>query len=124
VESARRTLDVHQKTADAGVHDNPKTASTSLDANEAEVCAHFVGLARQRKDACEVTLGRLQHDRRATAARIDIEQTKDSFARLLSAIEPGLEKLRSDHSTGLTQAKENETRALKHLRWFQQKHGL
>jgi hypothetical protein len=124
VESARRTLGVHQKAADAGVHDNPKTTSTSLDANEAEVCAHFVGLARQRKEACEVTLGRLQHDRRATAARIDIEQTKDSFARLLSAIEPGLEKLRSDHATGLTQAKENETRALKHLRWFQGRHGL
>lgn len=124
VETARRTLDVHQKAADAGIHDNPKSASTSLDANEAEVCAYFVGLARQRKESCEVNLGRLQHDRRATAARIDIEQTKDSFARLLSAIEPGLEKLRSDHSTGLAQAKENETRALKHLRWFQGTHRL
>jgi hypothetical protein len=124
VETARRALDVQQKAADAGVHDNPKTTSNSLDANEAEVCAYFVGLARQRKESCEVALGRLQHDRRATAARIDIEQTKDSFARLLSAIEPNLEKLRSDHATRLTQAKENETRALKHLRWFQQRNGL
>jgi uncharacterized membrane protein YedE/YeeE len=124
VDAARRTLDVHRKAADAGSHDNPKTASTSLDANESEVCAHFIGLARQQRERCEVSLGRLQLDRRATAARIDIEQTRDSFARLLTAIEPGLEKLRSDHTTGLTQAKENEARALKHLRWFQHKHGL
>jgi len=124
VETARRTLDVHEKAADAALHDNPKTSSTSLDANESEVCAYFVGLARQRKESCEVSLGRVQLDRRATAARIDIEQSRDSFARLLTAIEPGLEKLRSDHAAGLAQAKENETRALKHLRWFQQKHGL
>src|SRR5262249_9796761 len=124
VETARRTLDVQQKAADAGVHDNPKTTTNALDAKEAEVGGHFVGLARQRKESCEVALGRLQHDRRATAGRIDIEQTKDAFARLLSAIEPSLEKLRSDHAARLTQAKENETRALKHLRWFQGKHGL
>src|SRR6266550_8214884 len=124
VDRARRTLDVDQKAADAGLHDNPKTVSTSLDANESEICAHFIGLARQRRDKCEVTLGRLQLDRKATAAKIDIEQTKDSFARLLTAIEPSLEKLRSDHAGVLYQAKENEARALKHLRWFQQKHGL
>jgi hypothetical protein len=124
IERARRTLDVDQKAADAGLHDNPKTVSTSLDANESEICAYFIGLARQRRDSCEVSLARLQLDRKATAARIGIEQTKDSFARLLTAIEPGLEKLKSDHAAVLYQAKENEARALKHLRWFQQKHGL
>jgi hypothetical protein len=124
VETARRKLHVDQKAADAGVGDNPKTASTALDANESEICAYFTGLARQRRETCEVSLGRLQLDRKATAAKIDIQQTKDSFARLLTAIEPGLEKLKSDHSAALYQAKENEGRALKHLRWFQQKHGL
>src|SRR5262249_5930430 len=124
VDAARRDLDVQRKAADAGSHDNPKTASTSLDANESEVCTYFIGLARQRRESCEVSLGRLQLDRRATAARIDIEQTRDSFARLLTAIEPGLEKLKSDHAAGLAQAKENEARALKHLRWFQHKHAL
>lgn len=124
VETARRRLRVDQRAADAGLHDNPKTASTSLDANESEICAYFTGLARQRKESCEVSLARLQLDRKATAAKIDIQQTKDSFARLLTAIEPSLEKLKSDHSTVLYQAKENEARALKHLRWFQQKHGL
>ncbi|HEY3100100.1 MAG TPA: hypothetical protein VGL14_14400 [Methylomirabilota bacterium] len=124
IESARRRLEVDQKAADAGLHDNPKTLSTSLDANESEICAYFTGLARQRRDACEVSLARLQLDRKATAAKIDIEQTKDSFARLLAAIEPALEKLRSEHAGVLYQAKENEARALKHLRWFQQKHGL
>src|SRR5262249_61407297 len=88
VETARRTLDVQQKAADAGVHDNPKTTSNALDANEAEVCAHFVGLARQRKESCEVALGRLQHDRRAPARRVDIEQTKDAVARLASGSGP------------------------------------
>jgi hypothetical protein len=34
VETARRKLDVDQKAADAGLHDNPKTVSTSLDATE------------------------------------------------------------------------------------------
>src|SRR5512145_2487608 len=94
VETARRRLRVDQKAADAGLHDNPKTASTTLDANESEVCAYFTGLARQRREACEVSLGRLQVDRKATAARIDLQQTKDAFARLLTAIEPSLEKLK------------------------------
>lgn len=124
IETARRKLRVDQKAADAGVGDNPKTASTSLDANESEICAYFTGMARQRREACEVSLGRLHLDRKATAARIDLQQTKDSFARLLTAIEPTLEKLKSDHAAVLYQAKENEGRALKHLRWFQQKHGL
>jgi len=120
IDRARRTLDVDHKAAEAARRDNPKTLSTSLDANESEIRAHFVGLARQRRDTCEVSLARLQLDRRATAAKIDIEQTKDSFARLLAAIEPALEKLRSDHAAVLTQTKENEARAAKHLRWFQQ----
>ena len=124
IERARRTLHVDQKAADAGVGDNPKTSSTSLDANESEICAYFTGLARRRRETCEATLARLQLDRKATAAKIDVQQTRDSFARLLTALEPGLEKLRSEHSTALYQAKENEGRALKHLRWFQQKHGL
>lgn len=124
IEAARRTLDVEQKAADAGLHDNPKSFSTSLDATESEICAHFIGLARQRKESCELNLARLQQDRRATAAKIDVEQTRDSFARLLTAIEPTLEKLKSDHATVLYQAKEDEARALKHLRWFQQKHDL
>src|SRR5438045_3399151 len=124
IERARRSLDVDQKAADAGLHDNPKSVSTSLDANESEICSHFVGLARQRRDACEVNLARLQLDRKATAAKIDIEQTKDAFAPLLTAIEPGLEKLKSDHAALLYEAKETEARALKHLRWFQQKHRL
>jgi hypothetical protein len=98
--------------------------STSLDATESEIFAHFVGLARQRRDGCEASLAKVQLDLKATAAKIDVEQTKNSFARLLTAIEPGLEKLRSEHSAVLYQAKENEARALKHLRWFQQKHGL
>ena len=124
IETARRTLDVDQKAADAGLHDNPKTLSASLDATESEICAHFIGLARQRRESCELSLARLQLDRKATAAKIDVGQTRDSFARLLTAIEPSLEKLKSDHSAVLYQAKENEARALKHLRWFQQKHGL
>jgi uncharacterized membrane protein YedE/YeeE len=124
VETARRTLGIDQKAADAARHDNPKTLSGSLDVTESEICAHFIALARQRRESCEVSLGRLQLDRKATAAKIDVEQTRDSFARLLTAVEPSLEKLRSDHSTALYQAKENEARALKHLRWFQQKHGL
>jgi hypothetical protein len=124
IEKARRRLHVDQKAADAGVGDNPKTVSTSLDATESEICAYFTGLARHRREACEGTLARLHLDRKATAGRIDIQQTRDSFARLLTAIEPGLEKLKSDHSAVLYQAKENEARALKHLRWFQQKHRL
>src|SRR5690348_2827040 len=43
---------------------------------------------------------------------------------ILSPVEPSLETLKSDRSTALYQAKESEARALKHLRWFQQKHGL
>src|SRR5881628_1820247 len=124
VESARRTLDVDQKAADAARHDNPKTLSASLDVTESEICAHFIALARQRRESCEVGLGKLQLDRKGTAVKIDVEQTRDSFARLLTPIEPSLEKLRSDHSAELYQTKENEARALKHLRWFQQKHGL
>jgi hypothetical protein len=124
VDTARRKLRVDRKATDAGRKDNPKTSSTALDATESEICAYFTGFARQRRETCEVTMGRLQLDRKATAARIDIQQTKDAFARLLTAIEPGLEKLKSDHATGLYQAKENEGRAAKHLRWFQQRHGL
>ena len=124
VETARRKLRVDRKAADAGRKDNPQTASTSLDANESEICAYFSGLARQRREGCETTLGRLQLDRKATSTRIDLQQTKNAFARLLTAIEPTLEKLRSDYSTALAQAKESEGRAVKHLRWFQQTHGL
>jgi len=124
VEMARRTLDVDQKATDAARHDNPKTLSASLDVTESEICTHFVGLARQRRESCEVSLNKLQLDRKATAAKINVEQTRDAFARLLTAVEPSLEKLKSDHAASLYQAKENEARALKHLRWFQQKHGL
>jgi hypothetical protein len=124
IDTARRRLRVDQKAADAAVEDNPKTTSTTLDATESEICAYFTGLARQRREACEVSLGRVHLDRKATAGRIDLQQTKDAFARLLTAIEPALEKLKSDHAAALYQAKENEGRALKHLRWFQQKHGL
>ena len=124
VEMARRTLDVDQKATDAARHDNPKTLSASLDVTESEICTHFVGLARARRESCEVSLNKLQLDRKATAAKINVEQTRDAFARLLTAVEPSLEKLKSDHAASLYQAKENEARALKHLRWFQQKHGL
>jgi hypothetical protein len=124
IDKARRTLDVDQRAADAGLRDSPKTMSTVLDATESEICAHFVGLARNRREACEVRLAKLQLDRKATSAKIDIEQTKDSFARLQTAIEPSLENLRAEHATVLHQAKENEARALKYLRWFQQRHGL
>src|SRR5262245_3980500 len=124
VETASRTLGIDQKAADAARHDNPKTLSASLDVTESEICAHFVGLARQRRESCEESLARLQLDRKATAAKIDLGQTRDAFARLLTAVEPNLEKLKSEHSTALYQAKENEARALKHLRWFQQKHNL
>src|SRR6185369_12120028 len=124
VEMARRTLDIDQKAAEAARRDNPKTLSASLDVTESEICSHFVALARQRRESCEESLARLQLDRKATASKIDLEQTRDSFARLLSPVEPSLEKLKSDHATALYQAKENEARALKHLRWFQQKHGL
>ena len=124
VEMARRTLDVDQKATDAARHDNPKTLSASLDVTESEICTHFVGLARARRESCEVSLNKLQLDRKATSAKINVEQTRDAFARLLTAVEPSLEKLKSDHAASLYQAKENEARALKHLRWFQQKHGL
>ncbi len=124
VEIARRALDVDQKAAAAGRRDNPKTLSASLDVTESEICAHFTALARERRESCEVRLARLQLDRKATAAKIDVKQTRDSFARLLTPVEPSLEKLRSDHNAALYQAKENEARAHKHLRWFQQKHGL
>jgi hypothetical protein len=124
VEIARRVLDVDHKAAAAGRRDTPKTLSASLDVTESEICAHFTALARERRDGCEVRLARLQLDRKATAAKIDVKQTRDSFARLLTPVEPSLEKLRSDHNAALYQAKENEARAHKHLRWFQQKHGL
>ena len=124
VETASRTLGIDQKAADAARHDNPKTLSASLDVTESEICAHFVGLARQRRESCEESLAKLQLDRKATAAKIDLGQTRDAFARLLTAVEPNLEKLKSEHATALYHAKENEARALKHLRWFQQKHNL
>src|SRR5262245_44431275 len=124
VDMARRALEVDQKAADAARHDNPKTRSASLDVTESEICTHFTALARERRERCEVSLARLQLDRKATASKIDVKQTRDSFARLLTPVEPSLEKLRSDHTTTLYQAKENEARAHKHFRWFQQKHGL
>ena len=107
VDIARRTLAVDQKAADAARHDNPKTLSASLDVTESEICAHFIALARERREACEVSLARLQLERKATAAKIDVKQTRDSFARLLTPVEPSLEKLRSDHTAALYQAKHN-----------------
>jgi len=124
VDIARRTLEVDRKAADAARRDSPKTTNASPDATESEICAHFIALARERREGCEGRLARLELDRKATAAKIDVKQTRDAFARLLTPVEPGLEKLRSDHTTVLYQAKENEARAVKHLRWFQQKHGL
>jgi len=124
VDMAQRALAVDQKAADAARHDNPQTQSASLDVTESEICAHFTALARARRESCEVRLARLQLDRKATAAKIDVQQARDAFARLLTPVEPSLEKLRSDHTAALHQAKENEARAVKHLRWFQQKHGL
>ena len=119
VDMAQRALEVDQKAADAARHDNPKTLSASLDVTESEICAHFIALARERRESCAARLARLQFDRKATAARIDVQQTRDAFARLLTPVDPSLEKLRSEHTTALSQAKESEARAVKHLRWFQ-----
>src|SRR6185369_2138357 len=116
VEMARRSLDIDQKATDAARHDNPKTLSATLDVTESEICAHFIALARERRESCEVSLNRLQLERKATAAKIDVVQTRDAFARLLTPVEPNLEKLKSEHATALYQAKESEARALKHLR--------
>ena len=124
VDLAQRALQVDEKASDAARHDNPNTRSATLDVTESEICAHFTALARERRESCEVRLARLQLDRKATAAKIDVMQTRDAFARLLTPVEPSLEKLRADHTAALSQAKENEARAVKHLRWFQQKHGL
>ena len=124
VDMAQRALAVDQKAAAAARHDNPKTLSASLDVTESEICGHFIALARERREGCEARLARLQLERKATAAKIDVQQTRDAFARLLTPVEPSLEKLRSNHTTALSQAKEVEARALKHLRWFQQQHGL
>ena len=124
VDVAQRALEVDQKAADAARHDNPQTLSASLDVTESEICGHFIALARERRESCEARLARLQLDRKATAAKIDVQQTRDAFARLLTPVEPSLEKLRSEHTAALHQAKESEARAVKHLRWFQQKHGL
>jgi hypothetical protein len=124
VDMAQRALEVDQKAADAARHDNPQTLSSSLDVTESEICGHFIALARERRESCAARLARLQLDRRATAAKIDVQQTRDAFARLLTPVEPSLEKLRSEHTTALYQVKESEARAVKHLRWFQQKHGL
>ena len=124
VDTAQRTLGIDQKAADAARHDNPNTLSAALDVTESEICAHFTALARERRESCEVRLARLQLDRKATAAKIDVTQTRDAFARLLTPVEPALEKLKSEHTAALYQAKESEARAVKHLRWFQQKHGL
>src|SRR5262245_1127499 len=124
VDLAQRALQVDEKAADAARHDNPNTRSATLDVTESEICAHFTALARERRESCEVRLARLQLDRKATVAKIDVMQTRDAFARLLTPVEPRLEKLRADHTAALSQAKESEARAVKHLRWFQQKHGL
>jgi hypothetical protein len=124
VDMAQRALEVDRKAADAARHDNPKTLSASLDVTESEICAHFIALARERRESCATRLARLQLDRKATAAKIDVQQTRDAFARLLTPVDPSLEKLRSEHTAALSQAKESEARAVKHLRWFQQQHAL
>lgn len=124
VTNALRELDVARKAGMEGVQNKPRTSSTVPDANEQEIVGDFTGKLRQRKSDCEAKLQRFAHDRVATASKIDIEQTKDSFARILNAVEPGLEKLRQEHANVLHQAKVNEGRALRYLRLFQQQHGL
>src|ERR671922_184259 len=80
IETARRKLRVDQKAADAGLEDNPETPSTTLDANESEICGYFTGLARQRRETCEVSLGRLSLDRRGTPPEIAGQQKRGAFS--------------------------------------------
>jgi hypothetical protein len=124
IESAAQSLGIDRKARDAGVNNNPPTESTVLDANQQEIVAFFTNELGQERVATEGKLEKLALDRRATAGNIDLEQTRHSFSRLLNAIPPSLEKVKQDHSGGLRQAKEDEERALRHMRWFQQEHGL
>lgn len=124
IEAAIDELKVDRKARDAGLTNKPEANSTVLDANQQEIVGHFTTQLRQAKSDCESRLRKLELDRSATARKIDIEQTKHSFARILNAVEPGLERLKQEYRHGLQQAKENEERALRYLRWFQQEHGL
>lgn len=124
ITNAIRELDVDRKAGKEGVQNNPPTNSTGLDANQQEIVGHFTTKLRQGKSDRETRLQKFAQDRAATASKIDIEQTKDSFARILNAVEPGLARLRQEHADVLRQAKENEGRALRYLRLFQQEHGL
>ena len=119
-----RDLDVDRKAGMEGVQNRPPTNSTVLDANQQEIVGYFATKLRQRKSDCETRLQKFAHDRGATASKIDIEQTRHSFARILNAVEPGLERLRQEHADVLREAKINEERALRYLRLFQQEHGL
>lgn len=124
VDTALDELKVDRIARDAGVRNNPPTNSTTPDANEQGIIVSFTTQLRQRKSDCESRLEQFTLDRRETATKIDIEQTKHSFARLLNAVKPELEKLRQDHSSVLHKAKESEERALRYLRHFQHEHGL
>ncbi|GEM_PF-2826566 len=124
ITDAVQELDVDRKAGMEGVNNNPPTNSTVPDANQQEIVGYFTSKLGQRKSDCETRLQKFTHDRAATASKIDIEQTKHSFARILSAVEPGLQKLRQEHANVLRQAKVNEETALRYLRLFQQEHGL
>ena len=117
-------LDVDRRARDAGVINQPPTNSTTLDANEREFVAHFSNQLRVRKTQSEEKLSKYALDRTATSARIDIDETRASLARLFNAIEPDLARLRQDHQQDLERAKDDEARALRQLRYFQVENKL
>lgn len=121
---ALKDLDVDRRARDAGVQDQPSQHTSAPDANEREFVSYFSSKARERRGQCEGELAQHALDRTATAAKIDVHQTRSALSSLYNSIEPDLARKRQDHMQDLESAKDAEARALRYLRHFQLEHGL
>ena len=126
VDMARRTLDIDQKAADAARHDNPQDA-------ERLARRHRIGDLRALHRAGATSAGKAAKRAwpgcssiaRRRRRRSTSQQTRDSFARPADPRRAESREAR-DQTTRRRCIRPRRTRRarVKHLRWFQQKHGL
>lgn len=123
-QEALNALDVDQRAKTAGVSDQPPSHSTAPDAHEREFITYFTNKLRAQRDKSERALSQFALDRAASSSHIDIAQTRAELASLFNSIEPELARLKQLRKQDLELKKDEEARALRHLRHFQIEHHL
>lgn len=107
-----------RKGRDQGALNLPSSSDTTLDAPQREVVTSFENALKERRQSYSSKLDALSKERQNLARTIDPVQTRATLASVKNSLPAREQTLRSDNVGALTQARENQERAIRHLRHF------